>query len=293
MEKIKLAAVIVTYNPEIDRLKDVINSIVNQVDFIIIVDNGSKNINDIREICSIKSNIEIIENDINYGIGKALNIGIEKLKNKYDWILTLDQDSVILVNIKNVIDEITKIYNKEVIGLIFLNIIDENKKTKYEEFRNTFIIAPIISGSIINSKIFLLGITYREEFFMDYIDFDLEYNIKRDKFKIIKTNYKGQDHQLGKQIQTIVGKNINYEPEWRIYLMARNLSKLLLEKRVGLIFFFKQFLLWYVSYVIVKPFKFKKIYNYLYLNIIGIKDAIKNNMGVSENLKRLMTQNEL
>jgi rhamnosyltransferase len=106
MEKIKLAAIIVTYNPKIDRFKDVINSIVNQVDFIIIVDNGSKNINDIKEICSIKSNIEIIENDINYGIGKALNIGIEKLKNNYDWILTLDQDSVILVNIKNVIDEI-------------------------------------------------------------------------------------------------------------------------------------------------------------------------------------------
>jgi len=288
MEKINLAAVIVTYNPEIDRFKDVINSIVNQVDFIIIVDNGSKNINDIKEICYINSNIEIIENDIDYGIGKPLNIGIEKLKNKYDWILTLDPDSVILVNIKNVIDEITKIYNKEVIGLIFLNTINENKKTKYEEFAHTF-----ISGSIINSKIFSLGITFREEFFIDYMETDFEYNIKLNKFKIIKTNFKCQDHQLGKKLKTIFGKSISYEPDWRIYLMARNLFKLLLEKKVGLIIFFKQFLLWYVSYVIVKPFKFKKIYNYLYLNIIGIKDAIKNNMGVSENLKKLMKQNEL
>jgi len=128
---------------------------------------------------------------------------------------------------------------------------------------------------------------------MDYMETDFEYNIKLNKFKIIKTNFKCQDHQLGKKLKTIFGKSISYEPDWRIYLMARNLFKLLLEKRVGLILFFKQFLLWYVSYVIVKPFKFKKIYNYLYLNIIGIKDAIKNNMGVSENLKRLMTQNEL
>ena len=161
MEKIKLAAIIVTYNPKIDRFKDVINSIVNQVDFIIIVDNGSKNINDIKEICSIKSNIEIIENDINYGIGKALNIGIEKLKNNYDWILTLDQDSIILVNIIDIINDITKIYDKNMIGLIYLNTKDENKKTKYDETTKK----PIISGSIINSKIFSLGIVYREEFF--------------------------------------------------------------------------------------------------------------------------------
>jgi rhamnosyltransferase len=293
MEKIKLAAVIVTYNPKIDRFKDVINSIVNQIDFIIIVDNGSKNINDIKEICSIKSNIEIIENDINYGIGKALNIGIEKLKNNYDWILTLDQDSVILVNIKNIIDEINKIYNKEVIGLIFLNIIDENKKTKYEEFRNTFIIAPTISGSIISSKIFLLGIAYREEFFMDQIDLDFDYNVIINKFKIIKTNFKGQDHQLGKKLKTIIGKSTNYEPEWRIYLIARNSFKLLIEKKLRFITFLKQFLDWYIKYVVVKPFNFKKIFNYLYLYLIGIKDAIKNNMGVSENLKTLMTQNEL
>ena len=288
MEKIKLAAVIVTYNPEIDRFKDVINSIVNQVDFIVIVDNGSKNINDIKEICSIKSNIEIIENDVNYGIGKALNIGIEKLKNNYDWILTLDQDSVILVNIKNVIDEINKIYNKEVIGLIFLNTKDENKKTKYDEIKK-----PIISGSIVNSKIFSLGIAYREEFFMDQIDFDFDYNVIINKFKIIKTNFKGQDHELGKKLKTIIGKSTNYEPDWRIYLMARNSFKLLIEKKFRFIDFFNQFLGWYIRYVVVKPFKFKKIFNYLYLYLIGIKDAIKNNMGVSENLKRLMTQNEL
>jgi len=194
MEKIKLAAIIVTYNPEIDRFKDVINSIVNQVDFIIIVDNGSKNINDIKEICSIKSNIEIIENDINYGIGKALNIGIEKLKNNYDWILTLDQDSIILVNIIDIINDITKIYDKNMIGLIYLNTKDENKKTKYDETTKK----PIISGSIINSKIFSLGIVYREEFFMDQIDFDFDYNVIINKFKIIKTNFKSQDHEQGK-----------------------------------------------------------------------------------------------
>jgi hypothetical protein len=43
---------------------------------------------------------------------------------------------------------------------------------------------------------------------------------------------------------------------------------------------------WYIKYVVVKPFKFKKILYYLYLYLIGIKDAIKNNMGVSENLKK-------
>ena len=58
--KYKIGAVITTYNPDIDRLKSVINSIYNQVFIIIIVDNNSNNYNKIYEIFKISKIITAV-----------------------------------------------------------------------------------------------------------------------------------------------------------------------------------------------------------------------------------------
>lgn len=95
MIKYKIAAGIVTYDPELDRLKDNILSIVNQVDMVIINDNHSINISDIRALCRDYEKVKLLENKKNVGVAMALNnICREAIKEKYDWILTLDQDSI-------------------------------------------------------------------------------------------------------------------------------------------------------------------------------------------------------
>ena len=43
------AAGIVLYNPDINRMNENINNIINQVDYVILVDNGSKNKPDIED----------------------------------------------------------------------------------------------------------------------------------------------------------------------------------------------------------------------------------------------------
>ena len=47
--KCKIGAVITTYNPDINRLKSVINSIYNQVFITLIVNNNSNNYSEIYE----------------------------------------------------------------------------------------------------------------------------------------------------------------------------------------------------------------------------------------------------
>lgn len=58
MCKAKVLAIIVTYNPEIIRLTECINSLAPQVERVILVDNGSNNSHLIKNI--IINNLEII-----------------------------------------------------------------------------------------------------------------------------------------------------------------------------------------------------------------------------------------
>ena len=93
------AAGIVLYNPDINRMKENINAIINQVDYVILVDNGSKNKSDIEAAIehSFYNSDKLIINfsQKNNGIAWALN-QIFKIAEEQSvkWVLTLDQDSV-------------------------------------------------------------------------------------------------------------------------------------------------------------------------------------------------------
>lgn len=269
MGNIKLAALIVTYNPEIDRFKNVISSIVNHVDFIIIVDNESKNINDIEKIYYNKSNIEIIRNNKNYGIGRALNIGVEKLKNNYDWILTLDQDSIVLNDLKSLI----KIVDQNNVGVIALNT-KENKKINdkdiFIEQKNPI----IISGSIINALIFLKGGKYREEFFLDHVDTDFDFQVRNLGFKILKTTKKTLDHQWGKEV-VFKNKKKRCEPNLRVYFTIRNGTRLLLEKKLKFFIYISDNIAYIKANLNCNPHK--NIFSILPVTLIAFIDGLFNN----------------
>ncbi|WP_250854450.1 glycosyltransferase [Escherichia coli] len=76
MCKAKVLAIIVTYNPEIIRLTECINSLAPQVERVILVDNGSNNSHLIKNI--IINNLEIILLSENKGIAFAQNHGVKK-----------------------------------------------------------------------------------------------------------------------------------------------------------------------------------------------------------------------
>lgn len=91
----KILAGIVLYNPDLLRLNENISAIYNQVDKLVVVDNGSNNIELVKKLCMKYSNICLIENNENKGISVALNqIMNTALKFNSEWTLLLDQDSV-------------------------------------------------------------------------------------------------------------------------------------------------------------------------------------------------------
>ena len=91
----KIYAGIVTFNPEIIRLKQNIDAISPQLKEVVLFDNGSKNIKQIKKLIEEYNNVFLIEGRTNKGIAVALNVLMKWGYNKeYQWMLSLDQDSV-------------------------------------------------------------------------------------------------------------------------------------------------------------------------------------------------------
>ena len=69
----KICAGIVLFNPEIERLNENIEHIRKQVPMLILVDNGSSNLEDVKSLICDVPNIILLENGKNLGIAQALN----------------------------------------------------------------------------------------------------------------------------------------------------------------------------------------------------------------------------
>ena len=88
----KVTAVVVSYNPDVDVLRRLLQTLKQQLDSIVVVDNASKHQTQIAEL----------DADVNYyllpsnlGLGKAHNLGIEfAMSVQSTHILLLDQDSM-------------------------------------------------------------------------------------------------------------------------------------------------------------------------------------------------------
>ena len=112
--KNKIGCVIVTYYPNELNFIEIINSAFREVDCLVAVNNSSI---PLKELCKgLESlQIEVIENNENAGIAKALNDGIEYLMSKgCSYFLLLDQDSQVPKNmVSALITAINKLSSRE------------------------------------------------------------------------------------------------------------------------------------------------------------------------------------
>lgn len=222
-----ILAGIVLYNPERERLLENVKRIITQVDKIILIDNASKNIKEITNtVRTMYQNIDIIYNQENKGIAYALNQILEyAYENKFDWFLTLDQDSI-------VIGELIKKYNNyiniENIAMISCEYEDLNANLPKINFKNKEYIEVdkcITSAAYCNTRILKEIGGFDIKMFIDYVDFDICATIRENNYKIIKINYKGFLHEIGKsEIKSFLGRKIilyNHSSN-RVYYYVRN-----------------------------------------------------------------------
>lgn len=194
----KCAAGIVLYNPEINRLKLNIDAICVQVKVVYCFNNGSDNSNEIYRLLQNYTNVYLIDENKNLGIATALNRMTERAsKDGMEWLLTLDQDSICA---SNMIEEFNKYTNKKNIGIICPLSKDKRRPQEKVPLSDTVISEIdycITSGSLININICNTIGGFDDYLFIDSVDNDYCYRIRKNNYKIIRFNHIILDHELG------------------------------------------------------------------------------------------------
>lgn len=209
---------ITLFNPNILKLKESIDNINWQVEYILCIDNNSNNYKEIENLIHKYKNVILISNKKNMGIGYALNQMIKWGKSRsYNWLLALDQDSICP---NNIIIEYMKMINLENIAIISPKIIDINKKDRIVKNNEKieYIVDSedvITSGSLINIDICNKVGMFNEKMFIDFVDTEYNKRILNNGYNIIKVNSVKLVHSVG---------NIKEYKFWRFNICCTNHS---------------------------------------------------------------------
>ena len=164
--------------------------------------------------------VHYYNNQRNEGVAFALNfICNQAINDGYDFMITLDQASIIsnqdILEIKDFISN----NNMDEIGIVAPTIIYDHKKKKKIKKNNkvSFIKWTITSGSAINLNLFKHTKGFDENYFIDRVDYDYCYLLKVNNKKIVRLSWVHLYQKLG----DTVGNHSEHN-EIRNYYIFRN-----------------------------------------------------------------------
>lgn len=229
----QVIGVMSTYNPDSSVLPRAINHL-NQLDRLIIVDDGSKNSQILEDISDNRITIERLEN--NSGIAKALNVGTRlALQAGADWVLHLDQDTILTSNyVSSCINTFSTASETTRLGIVLSDFVNDDPAIppRYSPEGFGLVDEGIQSGMLISRNcIEDIGLL-DERLFIDCVD--TEYCLRARDFgwNIAIAAQTKIIHSLGSQIPfTPFGKPklqngvqvlFQYHPPFRQYYIVRN-----------------------------------------------------------------------
>ena len=246
-------SIIVVYNPKVDLLVKDICSFIKNVDLLIIWQNSVLS-DDVREYISSLGNIIFAGNGINQGIPAALNFALSyAIKNGYDYLLTMDQDSV-LENFDNYKNTVIK-KNQEkscIVGAYQTFLESKLSEDIFSEYKWV-----ITSGTIFPIRLLNEIGGFETSFFIDTVDIEVCIRARKYGYKcyICRTGKLIQKYGVKHTIK-MLNKTINYvvySPD-RIYGIFRNLTMLLITYRKKEI----SYELFTFSFIVIKSAVFEK-----------------------------------
>lgn len=223
----KILAGIISYNPDLERLRENILAIAEQADHTLVIDNASGNEGKIRELIAGMDRVSLQCNTENLGVAAALNQIYAFAGDKgFDAVLTLDQDSVcragLVERYKSCLDETA--------GMLTCVIKDRN--VAFAEFGNERQTEPEEVWRIINSGAFCPVSVFREvggfdeRLFIDWVDFDFCARVREAGYSLIRIPFQGLLHELGDaRIVSLLGRRVVIlrEAPLRVYYRTRNM----------------------------------------------------------------------
>jgi rhamnosyltransferase len=228
----EVCAVLVTFHPD-EGLSARVERVLLEAAALVVIDNGSDEaaLGMLRRL-SADPRIALVLNFANLGIARALNLGIARAASMgYDWVLLLDQDTVVDPGMLNAMIGIRAAYpaadRLAVIGAGFRDANKDGRETRvpgaaeaWEEVESV-----ITSGSLIALATHAAVGPFREEFFIDLVDTDYCFRARALGYRVIETRQALMSHAIGAATRhSILGVDkwtSNHSPDRRYYI-ARN-----------------------------------------------------------------------
>ena len=219
---------IVTYQPDAGRLAENLRAVTANGGggCLIVVDNHSDNISDIRQALAGSLQAILIENDDNLGIATALNQLCRKAQEQgCEWLVTLDQDSVLE---SHIMQEYARYTHIDDVAIICPRIEDRNMGRQYarSDQGTEYIARCITSGNLVRLKAWQQVGGYSDELFIDGVDFDFCLKLHEHGWRILRTNNVALLHEIGhgRQIPLPGGRQLSIlnHSQKRLYYIVRN-----------------------------------------------------------------------
>ena len=210
----KIAAGVVLYNPDDnERIVKSIKSVLEQVKKVYVFDNST-----IEKKFVFPESVTYMTEHKNMGIAYALNVIMSKaMKEGYEWVITMDQDSVIP---KNLIVSYEK-YIDNKIAIICPQVIDSRRSYMkiQKEPEKEFVDFCITSASCTNINAWKNIGKYDNWLFIDLVDNDFCKRLIISGYKILRLNRLVLDQEFGK----IIPKSKKIQNFWnKIAILLNN-----------------------------------------------------------------------
>lgn len=250
----RVLAIVVCYNPDISSFKQSLTAIVEQGCDVLLVDNASSNVSDIRALSDLFSNVELLALPRNSGLGAAHNKGIKIAQQRaYHFVLLFDQDSVPLDNmLMSLLHAHQSVQEQEsvpisAVGARYLNVDNGGTsffvrfgKAKFQrqycDKQTPYVKADFLisSGSLLSLAAIEKVGNMDESLFIDHVDTEWFLRAKSLGMQAYGVCDAVMQHGLGEQThQVTLGgrkRNVPQHKPFRYYYIFRN-SVLLYKRR--------------------------------------------------------------
>lgn len=219
----KILVVVNSYYPNKDLLRKSINSYYQDVDHIIVWENTPCTVSSDYRISEYIDKIEYIEGGGNSGFPTSFNFALEyALKNRFDYLMTMNQDSV-WVDFKS-FKKAAIIMNKDRECLMGPATIRPNSSRP--EKRGSYEAKWLITSGMLTPVALALNIGgFNGSFFMDCNDIEFCLRAKKKGY-ISYMNYDGiLVHRVGDPVECHIGEKtirVSYYGSRRIYEMTKS-----------------------------------------------------------------------
>lgn len=232
MHNMNVCAAITAYFPD-DLFQERVKIIAQQVDWVIVVDNGDGTT--IRKE-NLPSNSEVYVNNNKGAMAGALNVALRHAKLlKFDYLITFDQDSVVPAGLIAGLIETSNQTGAAIVGPNFFNsatkapgrfYLYNNGHAFFKWFPSPAGIHEalfvITSGMLIHLKALPDLVEYREEFLVDLVDIDFCLTARALGLIVMLDTNVSMSHAIGNKAAGSWRFSTSHYSPYRKYLSTKN-----------------------------------------------------------------------